>query len=131
MTDPGSFRIAVVGVCASGKSTLVRGLKELGYEAYAVAQEHSAVPYLWSRRDPAFLVVLDATYETVRQRRSVSYGPDRLDEQRKRLRHAREHCDYFLATDRYTIEEVRAHVVAAIEARLFGVAAYPDTPRDE
>lgn len=115
MTDR-PFRIAVVGVCASGKSTLVRGLRELGYDAYAVAQEHSGVPYLWSRRAPSFLVVLDATYDTVRQRRPVSYGPERLAQQRQRLRHAREHCDFFLATDDYTIEEVRAHVVAAIEA---------------
>jgi deoxyadenosine/deoxycytidine kinase len=117
MTDPSSFRVAVVGVCASGKSTLVRGLKELGYEAYSVAQEHSFVPYLWSRRDPSFLIVLDAEYETVQQRRSVSYGPDRLAEQRQRLSHASAHGDLLLATDRLTIDEVRAQAVAAIEAR--------------
>lgn len=118
MTDPSAVRIAVVGVCASGKSTLVNGLKQLGYEAYAVAQEHSSVPYLWNRRQPSFVVCLDARYETVRRRRPVSFGPERLAEQRERLRHAREHCDFFLATDPYTIEEVRARVVAAIEARL-------------
>lgn len=116
MTEAESFRIAVVGVCASGKSTLVRGLRELGYDAYAVAQEHSSVPYLWSRREPAFVVCLDAEYETVRRRRSVTFGPERLTEQRRRLQHAREHCDFFLATDPYSIEEVRARVVAAIEA---------------
>lgn len=116
MTDADRFRIAVVGVCASGKSTLVRGLREFGYDAAPVAQEHSSVPYLWSRRDPSFLVMLDATYETVRQRRSVSFGPERLAVQRERLSHARAHCDLFLPTDDLTIEQVRARVVEAIEA---------------
>lgn len=114
MHDPSTFKVAVVGVCASGKSTLVRGLRELGYDAYSVAQEHSGVPYLWSRREPAFVVVLDAAFETVRQRRSVSYGPDRIDEQRRRLAHALEHAQLVLPTDDLTIEQVRDTVAAAI-----------------
>ena len=32
------MRIAIVGICASGKTTLVRGLREAGYDAYNVAQ---------------------------------------------------------------------------------------------
>ena len=37
------MKIAIVGVCASGKTTLVAGLREAGYDAYNVAQEHSCV----------------------------------------------------------------------------------------
>ena len=37
------MRIAIVGICASGKTTLVRGLREAGYDAYNVAQEHSCI----------------------------------------------------------------------------------------
>lgn len=113
----GRPRIAVVGVCAAGKSTLVAGLRALGWNAYAVAQEHSGVPYLWRRQNPDFLVMLDAEWETVRRRRPVSYGPERVAEQRDRLRHARAHADLYLPTDALTIEQVRESVCAAISAR--------------
>ena len=32
--------VAVVGVCAYGKTTLVKGLQARGFAAYNVAQEH-------------------------------------------------------------------------------------------
>ena len=41
--------IAIVGVCASGKSTLAKALRERGYNARQVLQEHSYVPYMWQR----------------------------------------------------------------------------------
>ena len=63
-------RVAVVGRCASGKSTLVAALQELGVDAYAVAQEHSAVPTLWQHADPDLLIYLDVDLETIRSRRS-------------------------------------------------------------
>src|SRR6476660_778659 len=40
-------RVVVVGVCSSGKSTLVGRLKTAGYDAHACSQEHSYVPHLW------------------------------------------------------------------------------------
>lgn len=110
-------RLAVVGVCAAGKSTLVAGLRGLGINAYAVAQEHSGVPYLWRRQEPDFLVMLDAEWETVRRRRAVTYGPERVAEQRERLRHARQHADLYLPTDLLSIEQVREAVRAALIAR--------------
>ena len=109
--------IVVTGICASGKTTLVNGLKELGYHARSVAQEHSHAPRLWSLRNPEFLVVLDCDYEAVRQRRRVSYGPDRVDDQRQRLAHAREHCDLYLKVDDLFSEEVRDRVVREIEKK--------------
>jgi hypothetical protein len=39
--------IAAVGPCTSGKSTLVRALRERGYNAREVVQEHSYVPAMW------------------------------------------------------------------------------------
>lgn len=111
--------IAVVGVCTSGKTTLVNELRDLGYNAVNVAQEHSHVPYLWSLRRPDFLVLLDCTYETARKRRLIYWGADRLEEQRKKLAHARQHCNLFIQTDDLTIAEVRQRVVQAVEG-LYG-----------
>lgn len=108
-------RIGVVGVCASGKSTLVRGLTELGYDAFAIAQEHSGVPFLWQRKNPDFLIMLDASYETVRRRRpDLLLSSEQIDEQRQRLRHAREHAHLYLPTDDLTIEQVRRKVIEAL-----------------
>ena len=62
--------IAVVGVCASGKSTLVRGLQARGWNARHVVQEHSYVPDMWQRiTQPDLLICLDASLEIIRQRR--------------------------------------------------------------
>lgn len=112
-------RIAVVGVCASGKSTLVEGLKRLGYHTVNVAQEHSFVRRLWERLHPDtnLLVMLDARYETTKERRpTIMYGPERLEEQHLRLALAREACDLYLPTDDLTIEQVRRRVVDFVEA---------------
>ncbi|MBP9503378.1 MAG: hypothetical protein KBF17_14555, partial [Candidatus Promineofilum sp.] len=47
------LRVAVVGPCASGKSTLVAALRAAGYDARHPAQEHSFVKDMWRRRvDP-------------------------------------------------------------------------------
>jgi RNase adaptor protein for sRNA GlmZ degradation len=104
--------IAVVGVCASGKTTLVGGLRELGYSAVNVPQEHSVVRALWERKNPDLLVMLDARWETTKRRRpEIAYGPERLDDQRRRLQTARERCDLYLPTDDLTEVEVRSAVV--------------------
>ena len=65
------LRVAVVGHCASGKSTLVSALRAHGYDANAVAQEHSAVSWLWRHAEPDVLIYLDAALETVRARRGA------------------------------------------------------------
>src|SRR5689334_21840989 len=64
-----SVEVVVVGVCSSGKSTLVSKLREAGYRARACSQEHSYVPYLWQLRNPGALVYLDASLHTIRRRR--------------------------------------------------------------
>lgn len=109
--------VAIVGVCAAGKTTLAAGLNAAGITAYSVPQEHSSVRRLWLRRSPPpdILVMLDARWETTKKRRpEISYGPDRLEEQRRRLAVAREECDLYLPTDDLTIAEVRERVLSFI-----------------
>lgn len=111
------LRVAVVGPCMSGKSELVRALREKGYATHHVAQEHSYVPAMWQRMtDPDVLIYLDVDYEAVRARRpSVTWGPERLQEQAARLVHAREHCDLYVDTSDLTIEAVRERVLAYLQ----------------
>lgn len=104
-------RIAVVGPCAAGKSTLVRRLRALGYDAHEPAQEHSGVPNMWQRiTKPDVLIYLDAGLETIAQRRRIDWGQDYLDELNRRLRHARQHADLYLPTDDLTPEQVLQQV---------------------
>jgi deoxyadenosine/deoxycytidine kinase len=100
--------IAVVGVCASGKSTLVRGLQARGWNARHVVQEHSYVPDMWQRiTQPDLLICLDASLEIIRQRRRDPEMPAWLiDEERHRLRHAREFCALYVQTDMLTPDQV-------------------------
>ena len=53
------MRVAVVGPCAAGKSTIVEQLIQWGYDAYVVGQEHSAVQDLWRRQSPDALIFLE------------------------------------------------------------------------
>lgn len=106
-----SMRIAVVGVCAAGKTTLVNGLKKSGLDAVNVPQEHSCVKMLWKKHSPDILVMLDAKLATIRKRRTVPWGEERLKIQHERLRTAREQADLYIETDGLTIEEVLRRVV--------------------
>ena len=111
--------VAIVGVCAAGKTTLAAGLNAAGITAYTVPQEHSYVRRLWLRRNPPpnILVMLDARWETTKKRRpDISYGPERLEEQRLRLALARQECDLYLPTDDLTIVEVRERVLSFVAA---------------
>lgn len=116
MDDQGAQgpRIVVVGPCAAGKTTLVSNLQPKGYNIRSCVQEHSFTPDLWRRFSKAdVLVFLDAQLSTIgrRQRRS-DWTQSRLDAQRGRLAHARAHCDFYLATDDLTREQVATRVVA-------------------
>lgn len=122
-----TFRIAIVGVCAAGKTTLADGLRASGYDAVSVPQEHSNVRRLYRRVQPDFLVMLDARLDTVRRRRDVPWGQERLDEQLRRLAWARRECDLFLPTDDLSIEEVRERVIAAVKTSGRTAAAKEDT----
>jgi GTPase SAR1 family protein len=111
------MRIAVVGPCASGKTTLVNRLQELGFDARNIAQEHSGVKTLWRKAGPDVLVMLDASLPVIRQRRKVPWGEERLIAQRERLRDAREHASLYIQTDPLTREEVAGRVLDYIAGR--------------
>ncbi|MFZ0544374.1 MAG: hypothetical protein WAM60_02985 [Candidatus Promineifilaceae bacterium] len=115
--DSRSLRVAVVGACASGKSTLVNVLRQAGYEARHVAQEHSYVPYMWQRlAKPDVLIYLDVDYKDIMSRRpGFDFKPDDLGEQNNRLSHAREHCDLYLDTSSLTSAEVQEKTLAFLK----------------
>lgn len=105
--------IAIVGVCAAGKSTLAAGLRSRGYNARGILQEHSYVPAMWQRiTRPDILIYLDASLANVRRRRNDPGFPDDLYEQELlRLSHARAHCHLYINTDDLTTAEV---LIAAV-----------------
>jgi deoxyadenosine/deoxycytidine kinase len=108
--------IGVVGVCASGKSTLIARLKERGYRVKLIAQEHSYVKDMWKRlTHPDVLIFLDASYPVTLQRRRLDWTEADWAEQQRRLIHAREHMDFYLNTDKLTIEQVLEAVIRFIE----------------
>ena len=111
--DSKTLLVAVVGPCSSGKSTLTNALKAAGYRARHPAQEHSYVANMWERiTQPDVLVFLDVDYANMRARRPhTDGGPQRLAEQQHRLRHAREHCDFYLDTSRVSAAEVETAVL--------------------
>ncbi|MFH2103228.1 MAG: hypothetical protein ABIJ39_07725 [Chloroflexota bacterium] len=111
--------IGVVGPCASGKTTLIQGLDQKGYNARHIAQEHSYVADMWQRiTNPDILIFLDASYPVTIQRRTLNWTEADWQEQQRRLRHAREHADYYLDTDRVGIEAVLEEVLSYCESRL-------------
>lgn len=111
-------RVAVVGPCAAGKSVLVARLREAGYDAWQPAQEHSYVPDMWRRlANPEALICLDVSLSTLLARRhTTDFTQDHLEEQHRRLEHARAHCDLHLSTDDLTERQVFDRVVRALDA---------------
>lgn len=99
-------RIVVVGPCASGKSALVNILRDEGYNARAAAQEHSYVQTMWMMSNPSHLIYLDAGLDAIKKRRRVSWGEDYLQEENRRLAHARAHADIVIETDNLTLEQI-------------------------
>ncbi|MFQ5592667.1 MAG: hypothetical protein ACE5HA_00735 [Anaerolineae bacterium] len=105
--EPDYPKIAVVGPCGAGKTTLAQSLKALGYQVREPAQEHSGVPDMWRRMTaPDVLIYLDAELSTIAVRRRIQWGQDYLDRLRRRLRHARRHADLYLPTDGLTPQQV-------------------------
>jgi chloramphenicol 3-O-phosphotransferase len=117
-SGPGS-RVVVVGPCAAGKTTLVGNLRPRGYDVRSCAQEHSYVPDLWQRfAGTDVLIYLDAQLPAISRRQQRSdWTQEQLDTQRERLAHARTHCDFYLATDSLTREEVAARVQRFLQER--------------
>ena len=124
--------IKVVGVSAAGKSTLVNGLREQGYNARPASQEHSEMPEMWRKiRPPAILIYLEIDLATQNERRpDVSWDPAWLATEEYRLRHARQHADLALNTSGLEAGEVLSHVLAWLEGQPNPIArmSYPLPP---
>ena len=114
-TRHGEFIIAIVGPCASGKSTLARGLAERGIRARQVVQEHSFVPEMWQViAQPDLLVYLDASFQTCSQRKNLNWRQRDYDEQNLRLAHAKENCDLLIQTDGQSEANVLEEVLSIL-----------------
>lgn len=111
--------IKVVGLSASGKSTLVSALRRHGYHARPVSQEHSQVATLWQQFDwPRLLIYLETTLAAQQQRRpDVTWTQEELLVEQERLVHAREHADLRINTAEVSATEVTEIVLAFLESR--------------
>jgi hypothetical protein len=98
---PDPRRIVVVGHCASGKTTLVTRLREMGYDAHVSGQEHSGVRDLWRRSNPDVVIALNVDLETIRRRRSPTWSEQIFAAQRERLGPALAAADLIVDTARH------------------------------
>jgi shikimate kinase len=116
--DEPALKIALVGPCASGKSTLAKHLKAAGYNVRQPTQEHSHVPFMWRHLHvPDVLIYLDVDYAAyLRRRPHQDHGATYHEEQHRRLAHAREHCDLYVDTSEISAETVRSEVFAFLTA---------------
>jgi UDP-N-acetylmuramate-alanine ligase len=118
------MRVVLVGICGSGKTTLAHGLRKLGYEVKECGQEHSEVSNMWQViSHPDVLIYLDASEEAVCRRGERHYVLGCVEEQRRRLAHARAHCDLYLMTDDRSAAEVLARAVSFLEHRATAAGA--------
>ena len=92
--------IKVVGISAAGKSTLIRGLRNLGYDAHPISQEHSGMPDLWRQYgEPTVLIFLEIDLAGQQARRpDVAWTAKALHEEQLRLKHARDHAQLRIST---------------------------------
>jgi deoxyadenosine/deoxycytidine kinase len=108
--------IAVVGPCASGKTTLVEGLQAKGYWARQIAQEHSYVPQMWKLlTKPDILIYVHANYETCTERKQLNWALKDYEIQIERLAHARENCDIYLDTEGISAHEALERALEALK----------------
>lgn len=111
--------IGIVGVCASGKSTLINELQRLGYSCRHIAQEHSYVPNMWQRlTNPDVLVYLSASYEITLARRNLNWTPHEYQVQLDRLIHAHQNAHIIINTDPLSENEVAQTVKDQIDRLL-------------
>jgi len=108
--------VVVVGPCASGKSTLVAGLRRLGYDALVCGQEHSEIPTLWRHANPDLVVALDVDLPTLRRRRDVAWPEWLYRVQRRRLEQAIAAATVRVDTSRLDAEAVLRQVAAGLAA---------------
>ncbi|MDQ6831959.1 MAG: hypothetical protein M3008_01045 [Chloroflexota bacterium] len=111
-TEERRLRITVVGHCAAGKSTLVGALRRNGYDAHAVAQEHSGITWLWRHSASDVLIYLDVPLATVRDRRGAEWPQAVYDAQERRLTDARAHANLVLDSSTESIAAMTARAIA-------------------
>ena len=110
--------IGVVGVCGSGKSTLIAGLKPYGINGRHIAQEHSYVQTMWLQIvHPDFLIFLDASFSITIHRRHLNWTEQEYQEQHRRLAHARQHADLYIFTDPLTSAQVILSVLEFLKTQ--------------
>jgi len=122
--------IKVVGISASGKSTLVTKLRQAGYNARPVSQEHSHITELWRQFEPpSLLIYLETTLEAQRLRRpDVTWEAAYLQTERMRLAHARDHADLRINTAALTPDTVWQIVKVFIQQQRIQHADQPLAP---
>jgi len=104
--------IGLVGVCASGKSTITSQLRALGIRAKPIAQEHSYVADMWRRiTHPEILVFLDASYAETIARKRLNWNEVEYQEQHRRLAHARRYANLYIFTDGLTPADVIQQII--------------------
>jgi len=111
--------IGIVGVCASGKTTLISKLNALGYSCRHIAQEHSYVKTMWKQStNPDILVYLQVSYPETIKRRNLNWTRAEYDEQLNRISNAKDNADIIIETDSLTSEEVLHETVLKLESLL-------------
>ena len=109
--------IGIVGVCASGKTTLIRRLAALGYQCRHIAQEHSYVPSMWLQiTNPDFLIYLQVDYAITIQRKRLNWTQAEYDEQLHRLRHAYAHANFIINTSHLTLDDTVSLIIEKLDA---------------
>ncbi len=96
---------------------LANALRERGYNAQSMAQEHSFIPGMWrAHGQPNVLIYLDARPATINARlHRDDWTEEAVAEQHARLADARVYCDLYLPTDELSEQQVVARVVAFLE----------------
>ena len=116
--------IGFVGVCASGKTTLIRLLESRGYRCRHIAQEHSYVASMWLQlTHPDYLIYLSVDYPTTLQRKHLDWTLEEYEEQLRRLQHAHDHADLIVDTSAQTLEQTLELIVNQLT--LWGVTPRP------
>jgi hypothetical protein len=111
--------IGIVGVCASGKTTLKSGLSNLGYNCRHIAQEHSYVPDMWKRlTNPDILIFLEVSYESTVTRKSLNWTREEYAQQLYRLRNAIENAQIKISTDELSPQQLIEKAVFEIKSFL-------------
>ena len=111
------LKVGIVGPCASGKTTLTMGLKQYGFEARPIAQEHSYVPTMWQRlTNPDVLIYLEVSFPRTIERRQLDWTYEEYAEQLHRLRHAHANADLHIDTDHRSVREVLGQALAFLSS---------------